>query len=146
MPVWQETHGPSGDAAGFHANHCCSRPSRYRAARSGLHPSPTETVELTAKARPTRKKRRRYMAAPSVLLTPRIGSVRNDFSRCNWRELPELRAPNRFSGLVELANTGFDTARARPLTALWFGCGRGRAVLHSRGIQVYAETQEEVTR
>src|SRR3989442_3860776 len=67
MPVWQETHGPSGDAAGFHANHCCSRPSRYRAARSGLHPSPTETTELTAKARPTRKKRRRCMAAPSVL-------------------------------------------------------------------------------
>src|SRR5438128_12074908 len=81
------------------------------------------------------------LALVPVLLTPRIGSVRNDFSRCNWRELPELRAPNRFSGLVELANTGFDTARARPLTALWFGCGRGRAVLHSRVIQLYAETQ-----
>src|SRR6266850_8127420 len=62
MPVWQETHGPSGDAAVFHANHCCSRPSRYRAARSGLHPSPTETIEVSAKARPVRKKSRRYMA------------------------------------------------------------------------------------
>src|SRR2546426_12032398 len=66
MPVWQETHGPSGNAAAFHANHCCSRPSRYRAARSGLHPSPMETIELSAKARPVRKKRHRYMATASA--------------------------------------------------------------------------------
>src|SRR5882672_6481612 len=52
MPVWQEIHGPSGDAARGHANQASWRASRYLAASAGSQFSPLLANVVTANVKP----------------------------------------------------------------------------------------------